>query len=200
MASDSWRCYKSMSRSHNPAHQSLHDMYSELEENDGGDWETSYACPFCEEDFDILELCCHIVDEHPAEAKNGVLNSIIRTYLQLRRKFHKGSSGYHSMLSLLKEVGEGYLQDHFDDSSCPIATTSTSPDPLLSSLICTLPTADSSRDPQPDSLDEESLTNECSNEKVVESVEPSLPDKDQEERAQRSEFVQGLLLSTIYEL
>lgn len=198
-----WRCYKSVSKRLDPAHQSLHDMYSELEENDGGDWEPSYACPFCEEDFDILELCCHIVDEHPVEAKNGVLNSVIRTYLQLRRRFHKGSSRYHSMLSLLKEVGEGYLQDDFDGSSCTIAATPTAPDPLLSSLICALPTADLSRDPQPGSLDEESLSDKCSDEKVVESlvsVEASLPDKDQEERARRSEFVQGLLLSTIHEL
>ncbi|KAK4476725.1 hypothetical protein RD792_015885 [Penstemon davidsonii] len=31
-----------------------------------------YPCPFCSEYFDIVGLCCHIDDEHPVEAKNGV--------------------------------------------------------------------------------------------------------------------------------
>ncbi|KAF9604298.1 hypothetical protein IFM89_005624 [Coptis chinensis] len=31
-----------------------------------------FPCPFCTEDFDIIGLCCHIDDEHPAEAKDGV--------------------------------------------------------------------------------------------------------------------------------
>lgn len=31
-----------------------------------------YLCPFCAEDFDIVGLCCHIEEDHPVEAKNGV--------------------------------------------------------------------------------------------------------------------------------
>lgn len=31
-----------------------------------------YPCPFCSEFFDIVGLCCHIDDEHPVEANNGV--------------------------------------------------------------------------------------------------------------------------------
>lgn len=31
-----------------------------------------FPCPFCAEYFDIVGLCCHIDDEHPIEAKNGV--------------------------------------------------------------------------------------------------------------------------------
>lgn len=31
-----------------------------------------FPCPFCSEYFDIVSLCCHIDDEHPVEAKNGV--------------------------------------------------------------------------------------------------------------------------------
>ena len=33
---------------------------------------TAYPCPFCTEDFDLLELCCHIDLDHPVEAKSGV--------------------------------------------------------------------------------------------------------------------------------
>jgi hypothetical protein len=29
-------------------------------------------CPFCGEDFDVVGLFCHIDEEHPTEAKNGV--------------------------------------------------------------------------------------------------------------------------------
>lgn len=31
-----------------------------------------FLCPFCAEDFDIVGLCCHIDEDHPIEAKNGV--------------------------------------------------------------------------------------------------------------------------------
>jgi hypothetical protein len=35
----------------------------------GGD---EFLCPFCAEDYDVVGLCCHINEEHPVEAKNGV--------------------------------------------------------------------------------------------------------------------------------
>ncbi|KAL0412928.1 UNVERIFIED_CONTAM: protein dehydration-induced [Sesamum radiatum] len=41
-----------------------------------------YPCPFCSEYFDIVGLCCHIDDEHPVDADNGVklhLSSLICT-------------------------------------------------------------------------------------------------------------------------
>ncbi|KAJ0253055.1 Protein DEHYDRATION-INDUCED 19 7 [Hirschfeldia incana] len=31
-----------------------------------------FICPFCADEFDILGLCCHIDEDHPVEAKNGV--------------------------------------------------------------------------------------------------------------------------------
>lgn len=45
-----------------------------FEEFDGDeDIREEFHCPFCSEYFDIVGLCCHIDDEHPVEAKNGVL-------------------------------------------------------------------------------------------------------------------------------
>lgn len=35
--------------------------------------EYEYPCPFCSEDFDLVGLCCHIDEEHPVEAKSGVI-------------------------------------------------------------------------------------------------------------------------------
>jgi len=50
------------------------DLYLGFEDVDGGEDDScaEFACPFCAEDFDIVGLCCHIDEEHPVEAKNGV--------------------------------------------------------------------------------------------------------------------------------
>lgn len=49
-------------------------MFMAFEELDGDDdTREEFPCPFCSEYFEIVGLCCHIDDEHPLEAKNGVL-------------------------------------------------------------------------------------------------------------------------------
>ncbi|KAG6575799.1 Protein DEHYDRATION-INDUCED 19, partial [Cucurbita argyrosperma subsp. sororia] len=45
--------------------------YEEVDEDDG-DLNSEYSCPFCSEEFDLVELCCHIDDEHPLEANFGI--------------------------------------------------------------------------------------------------------------------------------
>ena len=49
------------------------DLYDETKTDE--DLKAKYLCPFCSEDFDVVGLFCHIDEEHPAEAKNGVLYS-----------------------------------------------------------------------------------------------------------------------------
>jgi len=46
------------------------DLYDETKTEE--DLKAKYLCPFCSEDFDVVGLFCHIDEEHPAEAKNGV--------------------------------------------------------------------------------------------------------------------------------
>lgn len=49
------------------------DMFMGFDENDGDDGiREEFLCPFCSEYFDIVGLCCHIDEEHPMEARNGV--------------------------------------------------------------------------------------------------------------------------------
>ena len=49
------------------------DMFMGFDENDGDDdIREEFLCPFCSEYFDIVGLCCHIDEEHPMEARNGV--------------------------------------------------------------------------------------------------------------------------------
>ncbi|XVF37309.1 hypothetical protein REPUB_Repub19eG0134900 [Reevesia pubescens] len=48
-------------------------MFMGFEEIDGeDDIREEFPCSFCSEYFDIVGLCCHIDDEHPVEAKNGL--------------------------------------------------------------------------------------------------------------------------------
>ncbi|KAH7542987.1 hypothetical protein FEM48_Zijuj02G0134100 [Ziziphus jujuba var. spinosa] len=74
MDGDSWSArLSSASRRYQSALQSRSDMFMGFEEIDGDDdIREEFPCPFCSEYFDIVGLCCHIDEEHPVEAKNGV--------------------------------------------------------------------------------------------------------------------------------
>ncbi|CAN1161535.1 Protein DEHYDRATION-INDUCED 19 homolog 6 [Linum perenne] len=189
MDGDSWSArLSSASKRYQSALQSRSDMFMGFEEIDvDDDMREEFPCPFCSDYFDIVGLCCHIDDEHPVEAKNG-----------RKRKSRRG----HSSLSLLrKELREGNLQSLFG-SSCIVSSSSSNaaPDPLLSSFI--LPMGDDFASPHP------SFSSETSSAKkggAAESLSernttksPPLSIKDKEEKAKRSEFVQGMLLSTIF--
>ncbi|XP_042432642.1 protein DEHYDRATION-INDUCED 19 homolog 2-like [Zingiber officinale] len=204
--------------SRDPSLRSWRDLFLGFEELDGGedDLRTEYPCPFCSEDFDFVGLCCHIDDEHPAEARNVVcpicaasvgvdLVGHLMTHhgnffkIQRRRKYHKGSSASHTMLSLFrKDLREGNLHTLLGGSSHRVPPPAAT-DSFISSLIYTLALDESSKEGQAESLSEGNLTSNNSDENLVERVEPSLTDKDQKERARRSMFVQELVLSTIFD-
>ncbi|CDY24667.1 BnaA05g30660D [Brassica napus] len=75
-SSNSWiNCPSVFSSSSRRCQQSRSDLYigggyEDLEGED--DLKSEFICPFCAEVFDIVGLCCHIDEEHPVEAKNGV--------------------------------------------------------------------------------------------------------------------------------
>ncbi|XP_057502517.1 protein DEHYDRATION-INDUCED 19 homolog 3-like [Actinidia eriantha] len=215
MDADSWSArLSSASRRFQSALQSRSGMFTGFEEIDGDDdVREEFPCPFCAEYFDIFALCCHIDDEHPVEATNGVcpvcatrvgVDMVAHITLQhgnifkmqRKRKCRKGGS--HSTLSLLRrELREGNLQSLFGGSSCIVSTTNAAPDPLLSSFI--LPMAEDFGSTQTHSSAETVPVKKRTNEHVsIRSVQSSpLSIKDRKEKARRSEFVQGLLLSTI---
>ncbi|KAL8527883.1 hypothetical protein ACS0TY_005628 [Phlomoides rotata] len=182
--------------------------FEEIDMDD--DIREEYPCPFCSDYFDIVGLCCHIDDEHPTEAKNGVcpvcgmrvvVDMVAHITLQhgsifkMQRKRKSRKSGSHSTLSLLRrELREGNLQSLFGGSSCIVSSSNAAPDPLLSSFILpmvedyesvpTHPSAEST-------LGKTSMTGSISERKAPMSI------KDQEEKTKRSDFVQGLLLSVM---
>lgn len=204
----------SVSKHYQSALQSRSDMlmgFEEFEEDD--DIREEFACPFCPEYFDIVGLCCHIDDEHPVEAKNGVcpvctmrvgVDMVAHITLQhgnifkMQRKRKSRKGGSLSTLSLLRrELRDGNLQSLFGGSSRIVTSTSAAPDPLLSSFI--LPMADDLGSSKPHSASETGSVKKSTNENISERIvqSPPLSIKDQKEKAKRSEFVQGLLLSTI---
>ncbi|KAL5785119.1 hypothetical protein ACOSQ2_007511 [Xanthoceras sorbifolium] len=197
------------------------------EETDNGDDESGalFLCPFCAEDFDIVGLCCHIDEDHPIEAKNGVcpicpkrVGTDIVSHITMqhgnffkisfccywfykcrKRRFRKvGSNSTFSILR--KELREGNLQSFLGGSSCLVSSSNnTEPDPLLSSFIFNSPKVDEPVSVQPLSMVEATSIKESSNENRRErsTQKSQLSHKDQEEKARKCEFVQGLLLSTV---
>lgn len=215
MEADSWsRLFSSSSKRHQLCPQPRYDLYLGAEEVDAieEDSRAEFSCPFCAEDFDIVGLCCHIDDEHPQEANSGIcpicasrvgmdlVGHLTMEHgnffkVQRRRRFRRGSLGSHSTLSLLrKELRDTNAQALLGGWLRSGPPPSAAPDPLLSSLIYTLPVANSSNDMLPDEG-----ARERSEKKAVESSKLCLSDKEQEERTRKREFVQGLVLSTIFE-
>ncbi|KAA8543055.1 hypothetical protein F0562_021450 [Nyssa sinensis] len=190
-----------------------HIDFEEIEEDDD-DLMSELACPYCSEDFDLVGLCCHIDDEHPAEAKTGICpvcavkvgmtmaGHIIMKhefFLKTLRKKKLCDYESHSTLSLSrKEFQDEHLQSLLE-GSCVVSSSNMEPDPLLSSFFYYKPTADEPKIIHPSSSTEASLAEKSSDEQKLERrVQPSpLSDKDHEEKAQRCGFVQGLLFSTI---
>ncbi|XP_049933865.1 protein DEHYDRATION-INDUCED 19-like [Nymphaea colorata] len=216
MDADSWAARFSASKRHQAlqfrSSADLQLSFDDFETEE--DLRAEFPCPFCSEDFDIVGLCCHIDDEHSIEAKNAVcpvcgtrvgmdmVGHITMQHghffkMQRRRRFRKGSS--HSTISMLsKELREGHLQSLLASSSYPVASSNTAPDPLLSSFIYSMPMVDAPAKPELNSPVETVSDKKPLDDKVRESTEPPVSDKDQEERARRCSFVQELLLSTIF--
>ncbi|WJX13336.1 hypothetical protein P8452_03734 [Trifolium repens] len=203
----------SASRRYQAALQSRSDMFMGFDENEADeDIREEFLCPFCSEYFDIVGLCCHIDEEHPMEAKNGVCPVCAlrvgvdmvahitlqhgKEYVQRKRKSRKGGS--YSTLSLLrKELREGNLQSLFGGSQCIVSSSNAAPDPLLDSFIS--PLGHESVSSQSHAHNETRSSKKISDETVSRShVEtPTMSVKDKEEKTKRCEFVQGLLMSTI---
>ncbi|KAJ1265756.1 hypothetical protein BS78_08G099800 [Paspalum vaginatum] len=166
-------------------------------------------CPFCGEEWDALGLWCHMDEEHHAEANAGVcpictgkvenlvghISSQHRGFLKDKWRNQQGSSGSrYSTLALLKKN----LHERINGSS-RAAPISTVPDPLLSSFVGKFFEADLPKDAKKEALDETEVGSDNLEQKPVESAEEPLLPEVKEERTRRSQFVQGLVLSLIFD-
>ncbi|CAL9242800.1 unnamed protein product [Arabidopsis halleri] len=187
-------------------YQSRSDLYlGDVEGED--DLKAEFMCPFCADEFDIVGLCCHIDVNHPVEAKNGVCpvctkrvgldivghittqhGSVFK--VQRRRRLRKG--GYSSAyLTLKKELREANLQS-FGGSSTFIPSSNIDSDPLLSSFMFKPPSAIPIA--EGDSL--AIVSPKDTPKSNIRQVSLSIEDQ---EKAKKSEFVQGMLWSTMLE-
>ncbi|XP_059433634.1 protein DEHYDRATION-INDUCED 19 homolog 4-like isoform X2 [Corylus avellana] len=216
MDSDAWtaRLSNASRRYHSRSDLYLGGGHEEIDGDDES--RAEFLCPFCAEDYDVVGLCCHIDEEHPVEAKNGVCPICAKRVgtdivghvtmqhgnflkVQRKRRFRKGGS--NSTFSILrKELRDGNLQSLFGGSSC-IVSSNTEPDPLLSSFIYNAPIVDETQSVQPRSLVEASLIKESSKEDFLERnvKQLLLSDKEQEEKTRKCEFIQGLMMSTVFD-
>ncbi|XP_047323477.1 protein DEHYDRATION-INDUCED 19 homolog 3 [Impatiens glandulifera] len=220
MDADSWAArLSSASKRYQATLHSRSDLFMGFEEIDEDDVREEFPCPFCSDYFDIVGLCCHIDDDHPIEARNGVcpvcamrvgIDMVAHITLQhgnifkMQRKRKTRKGGSFSTLSLLRrELREGNLQSLLGGSSCMVTPDNAAPDPLLSSFI--LPMVDDFGSTQSQSSSSGKVsTKKDTNENVSERPGQStaatpLSVKDQEEKSRRSKFVQGMLLSTIFD-
>ncbi|CAN1859035.1 Protein DEHYDRATION-INDUCED 19 homolog 5 [Linum perenne] len=217
MEDDKWsigRLSSASSRSYQQQdHKFLSDLCIDFEEDADDYLMADYPCPYCEEDFDLVELCCHIDDEHPYEPSSemcpvcgltvtmdmvGHITSqhgdMFKSLQKLKRR--KGDS----RSSLKKEEAEDdYWSSLFSRFSAPVFAP-TNDDPLLS-FIQNMPSLDKDENSEPlleTRLDAAMEQSEDKQQSASAVTAPPLSDKELTEKTNRSQFVQGLLLSTIF--
>ncbi|KAF3530313.1 hypothetical protein DY000_02043743 [Brassica cretica] len=183
--------------------------YEDLEGED--DSKSEFICPFCADVFDIVGLCFHIDEEHPVEAKNGDLSdSLVRNrlvyklksecvcflderfYVQRRRRLRKGGYG-SAYLALKKELREANLQSLLGGSSRFTSPTSIDSDPLLSSFMFSSPSTKSATPV----VEGTSATKLSLKESLKRDIQEAPLSGEDQEKSKKSEFVRGLLLSTM---
>ncbi|XP_071701011.1 protein DEHYDRATION-INDUCED 19 homolog 6-like [Rutidosis leptorrhynchoides] len=192
------------------------DSYIDLEDSDEEEEEESVnlemGCPYCSEGFDALGLCVHLEDQHPLEIKLGVCllcatnfgrNMISHLIIQhenvlkglCKRKLHDDDA--FSIISLLKKK----LQQHSrsiqkESTSVTSPPTNSETDPLLLSFVYNnTPQTHDSKVLQLHSSSK-ILSNDLKS--CSDAPDGSYSREGLEEKAEKSDFIQTILLSTIF--
>ncbi|KAL8236203.1 hypothetical protein R6Q59_017284 [Mikania micrantha] len=189
---------------------------SEDEEEEEEESNLEMACPYnCSERSDALGLCVHLEDQHPLEIKLGVCpvctanlgkNMISHLIIQhqrilkdlCKRKLHDDES--LSMLSLLRKKLQEHSRTLQRESAFVSSSTNSATDPLLLSFVYN----SQIHEPQAVSFSEPSSSKILPNSETLESNNDGdipagfLSSKDHEEKAQKSDFMQTILFSTIF--
>ncbi|XP_013585693.1 PREDICTED: protein DEHYDRATION-INDUCED 19 homolog 4-like isoform X2 [Brassica oleracea var. oleracea] len=185
--------------------------YEDLEGED--DLKSEFICPFCAEVFDIVGLCCHIDEEHPVEAKNGVCPVCTKRVgldivghittqhanffkVQRKRRLRKGGGYSSAYLTLKKELREANLQSLLGGSSSFASSTNIDSDPLLSSFMFNPPSA-ANKSATPVTEGASATTKLSQKESLKRDIREAPLSGEDREKAKKSEFVRGLFLSTM---
>lgn len=192
----------------------LHIDIEEDSEEEEDDLKPEYVCPFCFEDFDLVGFCCHMDNGHPIEVKSGIcpvcakkvgINMAVHIITQhgsilnaLYKKRLRNGGSLAALSLLQKRSEEEYDNRYVEKTSSVVSSSGIAADPMLSSLIYNAPPADVPEIQQSSSTTEVNIAEESSDKNSLGRIIPPSPlsNKDQEEKARRCEFVQGLLYST----
>ncbi|KAI3991732.1 hypothetical protein MKX01_038130 [Papaver californicum] len=176
------------------------------------DAQSCFPCPFCYVEIEVPMLCTHLQEEHCFDVKNSVCplcaenlgKDIIGHFitqhshmLKRRRKSQRSGSCTSNNLPMVgKELRELTLFLGANSHMRGNAFDST-PDPLLSPFLCGIsPTGPKVVGEDTNSITETTLTSD------VKRKEPSMSDEardqDYQEKSERAEFFQELVLSTIF--
>lgn len=131
-------------------------------------------------------MAVHIITQH-----GSILNALYK-----KRPRNGGSLAALSLLQ--KRSEEEYDNRYVEKTSSVVSSSGIAADPMLSSLIYNAPAAVVPEIQQSSSTTEVNVAEESSDKNSLGRIIPSSPlsNKDQEEKARRCEFVQGLLYST----
>ncbi|KAD5316900.1 hypothetical protein R6Q59_032122 [Mikania micrantha] len=188
------------------------DSYIDLEDSEEEEEESNLemGCPYCLEGFDAIGLCVHLEDQHPLEIKLGVCplcatnlgrNMISHLIIEhenqglCKRKLHDDDT--LSILSLLKKKLQEHSHSLQKELTSVTSSNSSATDPLLLSFVYD---PSQTHEPLVDSSAEPSLSKILPMDDTLKSglSASSFDCKDTEEKAQKSDFIQTMLLSTIF--
>lgn len=209
--SDLWNSRLSFSSRRYPSRSEVYLVGDDIDVED--ELKQEFLCPFCAEEFDTVGLFCHVEEEHPVEVKHGVcpvcakrvgmdMVSHITNHhgniLKVQRKRRLRRGGTNSMLSILRKELKDNRQSLFEGTSYAHLSSNPEPDPLVSSLIYNSPIEDILGTHKTHSSVE--LVEDAVEKNVTQRMEqPQLSVEDQKEKCRKSEFVQGLLLSAMFD-
>ncbi|KAF2542031.1 hypothetical protein F2Q68_00033105 [Brassica cretica] len=151
----------------------------------------SQVCPVCTKRVG-LDIVGHITTQHANFFKIS-----FPTFDDRRTRLRKG--GYSSAyLALKKELREANLQSLLGGSSRFTSPTNIESDPLLSSFIFSSPSANEPPKKSATSVAEGTLAIKLSlKESLKREIQEAPLSGEDQQKAKKSEFVRGLLLSTI---
>ncbi|KAF8111541.1 hypothetical protein N665_0074s0071 [Sinapis alba] len=183
--------------------------YRDFEEDDDDDDVDVdyYPCPFCSDDYDLVELCHHIDEEHQLEATHGVCPVCSK-----RVKMHMVDhiTSYHRDVLKSDQKQTSYMDDPYSSSDKHLQSfhndfppsTHTSKAVVADQFLSFLNSSPLPKQTKPvqvdSSVEDKTMTEDSSTVKDRTSSTP-LSDTEQLEKANKCEFVQGLLSSAMFD-
>uniref|UniRef100_A0A1J3I7S9 Protein DEHYDRATION-INDUCED 19-like protein 2 n=1 Tax=Noccaea caerulescens TaxID=107243 RepID=A0A1J3I7S9_NOCCA len=213
MEDDMWAVSSSgSSRSHRSATAAKYQSGSYLDTEDfeeDDDVAMEYPCPFCSDDYDLIELCHHIDEEHQLEDTHGIC-PVCSKRVKMHMVDHITTHHRDVLKSEQKETSymedpyssDKYIEPLLDDLPPSMnhhhTYKSVVSDQFLS-FLNNSPLPNQAKHVEPDSSVQDKNSVVDSPMEKDRKVSPPLSDSEQLEKAKKCEFVQGLLSSAMFD-